>query len=101
MFMRLEEVRNFWTKVLGIHGPQWMIVMTLRCLDQGEGASVQAIADMLQVNPTFVTSQSRFLESKGLVRRTASGDHAATMILSLTKEARRHLAELASQQRKS
>ena len=99
--MQLEELHSFWAKVLGIHGPQWMIVMALQRLDQGDGASGLAVADMLQMNPTFVTSQSQFLESKGLVRRTASGDDAGTMMLSLTEEARRHLAELASQQPKS
>jgi len=79
MFMRLEEVRNFWTKVLGIHGPQWMSVMALQRLDQeeldqgeldqGEGATVQAIADLLQVN---LTPQSSLLENKGFIRRKAS-----------------------------
>ena len=99
--MQLEELRSFWTKVLGIHGPQWMIMMALQRLDQGEGASAQAIADMLQVNQTFVTSQSRFLEDKGLVRRKAAGGDAGAMMLSLTEEARRHLAELASLQQRS
>jgi DNA-binding MarR family transcriptional regulator len=99
--VQLEELHSFWAKVLGIHGPQWMIVMALQRLDQGEGASVQAIAGMLQVNPTFVISQSQFLESKGLVGRTASGEDAAAVMLSLTEEARRHLAELASLQQNS
>ena len=67
--MQLEELRNLWTKVFGIHGPQWMIVMALCRLARGEGVHVQAIADLLQVNPTFVTSQSRYLESKGLIQR--------------------------------
>ena len=99
--MQLEELRSFWTKVLGVHGPQWMIVMALQRLDKGEGASVQAIADMLQVNPGFVTSHSTFLEHKRLIRQTASGEAGGTMVLSLTEEARRHLAELDSLQRKS
>jgi len=93
--MRLEEVRDFWTKVLGIHGPQWMIVMALQTLDQGEGATVQAIADLLQVNPAFVFSHWRFLESKALVRETAFGENGPALTLSLTDRARSHLAELA------
>ena len=94
--MQLEELRSFWTKVLGVQGPQWMIVMALQHLDQREGAHVQAIADMLDTNPTFVTSQSRFLESKGLIRVTAAGEDGAAVMLSLTDQARQHLAELAS-----
>ena len=99
--MQLEEIRHFWLKVLGVQGPHWMIVMALQRLDHGEGAHVQAIADMLDTNPTFVTSHARFLESKGLVRETLAGADGAAMILSLTDQARRHLAELASLQRRS
>ncbi|WP_051382345.1 MarR family transcriptional regulator [Bradyrhizobium sp. Tv2a-2] len=99
--MQLEEFRNFWTQVLGVPGPQWMIVMALRPLDQGDGASVQAIADALQVNPTFVTSHARFLENKGLIRLKASGEKPGAAMVSLTEEGRRHLAGLASLQQES
>lgn len=97
--MELEEIRNLWTKAFGIHGPQWMIVMALSRLDQGEGASVQAIADLLHMNPTFVTSQSRFLQNKGLIRLKASGEDPRAMTLALTETASRHLADLAMQQK--
>jgi DNA-binding MarR family transcriptional regulator len=98
--MRLEEVRDFWTKVLGTHGTQWMIVAALRELDQGEGATVQAIADLLQVNPGFVASHSRFLQGKGLVRATVADEDGAAMMLSLTDQARRHFTELALLQKR-
>jgi MarR family transcriptional regulator, organic hydroperoxide resistance regulator len=99
--VQLEEFCNFWTKALGVPGPQWMIVMALQRLDQGEGASVQAIAESLQVNPAFVTSHARLLENKGLIRLKAPGDETGATMVSLTEEARRHLAELASLQQKS
>jgi MarR family transcriptional regulator, organic hydroperoxide resistance regulator len=91
--VQLEEFRSFWTKALGIPGPQWMIVVALRSLDQGQGASAQAIADMLQTNLSFVTTQSRLLDSKGLVRATSKD---GAILLSLTDLARQHLAELGS-----
>jgi DNA-binding MarR family transcriptional regulator len=97
--VQLEQLRSFWAKVLGVPGPQWMIVMALQRLDRGEGAGVEAIADLLQVNPTFVTSQSGFLENKGLIQR-AKGENGAATTLSLTDDARRHLAELALLQQK-
>jgi MarR family transcriptional regulator, organic hydroperoxide resistance regulator len=93
--MNLEEVRNYWAKVLGIRGPQWMIIVALQELDHGEGAPVMAVATMLQVNPTVVMTQSRLLERKGIVRRTAVSDDASTVSLSLTDKAYRHLAKLA------
>jgi DNA-binding MarR family transcriptional regulator len=93
--VQLEELRSFWTKVLGVDGPQWMIVMALYHLDQGEGASVQAIAHLLHANPSFVTSQARFLESKGLIQRKPEDENPEAITLSLTGQAREHLAELA------
>jgi DNA-binding MarR family transcriptional regulator len=93
--VQLEELSNLWTKVFGIHGPQWMIVMAFCRLARGEGVHVQAIADRLQVNPTCVTSQSRYLESKGLIQRKATGESPESTILTSTEMARRHLAELA------
>jgi DNA-binding MarR family transcriptional regulator len=93
--MNLEEVRNYWAKVLGIRGPQWMIIVALQELDHGEGAPVMAVATMLHVNPTFVMTQSRLLERKGFVRRTAVSDDSGTVSLSLTDKAYRHLAKLA------
>jgi MarR family transcriptional regulator, organic hydroperoxide resistance regulator len=75
-----------------------MILMALQRLDQGQGASAQAVAEVLQMNLSFVTSQSRLLETKGLVRRKAAGDDPGDMMLSLTEKARHHLAELALRQ---
>jgi len=87
--MNFEEGRNFWAKVLGIRGPQWMIIVALEELDRGQGVPVTAVATMLHVNQTFVLTQSRVLERKGFVRRTAG----AAGSLFLTDKAHRHLAD--------
>jgi MarR family transcriptional regulator, organic hydroperoxide resistance regulator len=91
--MKLEEVRNYWAKVLGIRGPQWMIIVALQELDHGEGAPVLTVATMLHVNPTFVMTQSRLLERKGFVRRIAVSDDSGTVSLSLTDKAYTHLVK--------
>ena len=92
--MNFEAVRNFWTDVLGIRGPQWMIIVAVQNLDHGEGVPVTAVAAMLHVNPTFVLTQSRLLERKGFVRRTAASDDSGIVSLSLTDKAYKHLAKL-------
>jgi MarR family transcriptional regulator, organic hydroperoxide resistance regulator len=96
--MNFEEVRNFWARVLaklGIRGPQWMIIVALQKFDHGEGVPVTAVATMLHVNPTFVMTQSRLLERKGFIRRTAVSDDSGTVSLSLTDKSYGHLAKLA------
>ena len=96
--MHLEEVRNFWAKVLGVRGPQWTIIEAVHKLDHGEGVSVKAVATMLNVDPSFVMTQSRLLEKKGFVRRTMT---RGLVSLSLTEKAYQHVATLASQQEKT
>jgi MarR family transcriptional regulator, organic hydroperoxide resistance regulator len=57
--VHLEELRYFWAKALGISGPQWMILMAVAELDQGEGIPVNAVSKMLHVDSSFVTTQSK------------------------------------------
>ena len=44
--VHLEELRYFWAKRIGISGPQWMILMAISELDQGEGVAVNAAAKL-------------------------------------------------------
>ena len=52
----LQEIYYFWAKTLGISTPQWMILMALADLDQGEGVPVKVVSKMLHVDPSFVTT---------------------------------------------
>jgi MarR family transcriptional regulator, organic hydroperoxide resistance regulator len=94
----LQEIRYFWAKTLGITSPQWMILMALADLDQGEGVPVKVVSKMLHVDPSFVTTQSKMLEKKGFVRRKASRVDARVVQMSLTDKTYKHIASLAAQQ---
>jgi DNA-binding MarR family transcriptional regulator len=96
--VHLQEIRYFWAKTLGISGPQWMILMALADLDQGEGVPVKVVSKMLHVDPSFVTTQSKMLEKKGFMRRKTSEDDARIVQMSLTDKTYKHIANLASQQ---
>ena len=96
--MHLQEIRYFWAKALGVSGPQWMILMALADLDQGEGVPVKVVSKMLHVDPSFVTTQSKMLEKKGFMRRKTSADDARVVQMSLTDKTYKHIAGLASQQ---
>ena len=96
--VHLQEIRYFWAKALGVSGPQWMILMALADLDQGEGVPVKVVSKMLHVDPSFVTTQSKMLEKKGFMRRKTSGDDARVVQMSLTDKTYKHIAGLASQQ---
>ena len=96
--VHLQEIRYFWAKALGVSGPQWMILIALADLDQGEGVSVKVVSKLLHVDPSFVTTQSKMLEKKGFMRRKTSGDDARVVQMSLTDKTYKHIAALASQQ---
>jgi MarR family transcriptional regulator, organic hydroperoxide resistance regulator len=96
--VHLEELRHFWAKTLGISGPQWMILMALVDLDHDDGVPVNAVSKKLHVDPSFVTTQSKLLEKKGLLRRKTSSEDARIVQMSLTDKTNKHLAGLAAQQ---
>ena len=96
--VHLQEIRYFWAKTLGISGPQWMILMALADLDQGEGVPVKVVSKMLHVDPSFVTTQSKMLEKKGFMRRKTSEEDARIVQMSLTDKTYKQIASLASQQ---
>jgi MarR family transcriptional regulator, organic hydroperoxide resistance regulator len=96
--IHFDEIRQYWARALGISGPQWMILMALADLDQGDGVSVKAVSKMLHVDPSFVTTQSKMLEKKGFMRRKTSLEDARIVQMSLTDKSYKSIANLASQQ---
>jgi DNA-binding MarR family transcriptional regulator len=93
----LEELRQFWARAIGISGPQWMILMAISDLDQDDGVAVNVVSKQLHVDPSFVTTQSKLLEKKGLLRRKPSPTDARVVRMSLTDKTRKHLANLSAQ----
>jgi DNA-binding MarR family transcriptional regulator len=87
----IEEPHRFWEKVLGISGPQWLILMALADFEDDSGVPVHAIANLLQVHTLFVTTQSIILEKKGFLRRQQSTGDANVLRLSLTDRACKHI----------
>ena len=95
--IHLEELRQFWARTLGISGPQWMILMAISDLDKDEGVPVNVVSKLLHVDPSFVTTQSKLLEKKGLLRRKPSPTDARVVRLSLADKTQKHLASLSEQ----
>ncbi|KWV46931.1 MarR family transcriptional regulator [Bradyrhizobium macuxiense] len=93
----LEEVRQFWGKSLGVSAPQWMILIAISDLDKGDGVQINMVSKLLHVDPSFVTTQSKLLEHKGLLHRAPSPADARVVRLSLTAKTKKHLASLAEQ----
>jgi DNA-binding MarR family transcriptional regulator len=94
----LEELGHNWAKALGVSDPQWRIILVLADSDNREGVPVKVVSRMLNVDPSFITTQSKLLEKKGLIQRKASSEDGRIVNMSLTDGAAAHLADLAAQQ---
>src|ERR1700733_7189343 len=93
-----EEIRYMLARMLGISGPQWLILMAINDLDRGNGVSVRVVSEKLHVDPSFVTTQSKSLEKHGFMRRIASVDDARVVLMSLTDKACKQIASLSLHQ---
>ena len=97
---RLDELRGIWARMIGITGPQWMIMMVLaNAEDRVIGMPVGAVSRALRVDQSFVVTQSKLLEKKNLLRRKSSSEDARVVNLSLTEHAHKQMASLSSQRR--
>jgi DNA-binding MarR family transcriptional regulator len=97
--IHLDEIQSFWAKSLNISSPQWMILMALTDLDHdGQGVPVKDVSAKLHVDRSFITVQSKLLESDGFIRRIPSRDDARVVLLSLSAKARRQISDLSARQ---
>src|ERR1700757_4710577 len=95
--LHLDRLHSFQAHAFGVSVPQFKIIATLA--HAGAGMPVTAVSKVLHVAPSFVTTQSKVLEKKGLVCRKPSADDARIVNMSLTAKTHELLTVLASQQR--
>ncbi|WP_247903866.1 MarR family transcriptional regulator [Bradyrhizobium sp. 131] len=91
---QLEEIHKSWAQVLGLTEPQWLILMAIEELDEGRGVSGISVANKLRFHPTFVTNQTKKLETMEFLAREQSPDDARFLQMSLTQKARAEIAKL-------
>jgi DNA-binding MarR family transcriptional regulator len=67
-------------------------------LDEGEGVSVRHVAKAMHVDSSFITTQSKLLEKKALVRRKPDPTDARVVKLSLSDKAYKSIASFAAEE---
>jgi DNA-binding MarR family transcriptional regulator len=95
---RFDDIRYFWAEALGISGPQWMILMAVSDFDATAGAPVRDVASRLEVDPTFVASQSKLLEAAGWLTRAPSKSDSRAILLFQTSRCRKEIGKLEGRQ---
>lgn len=95
----LAVIRRGYAKLLGIAGPQWLIIMAIEYLDGGIGVPVGMVSAHLHVKSTFVTAETKRLEQLGLVSRYPSPHDGRVVLMSLTEKARTRIKEFSGTRR--
>ncbi|MEP9355157.1 MarR family transcriptional regulator [Xanthobacter sp. KR7-65] len=91
----IQEVRNRLGGLIGLSGTQYTILTSIARLgSRGTGLGVATLADHLHLSGAFVTIEVNKLVTAGLVTKTTNPDDRRRVVLAVTPEAERHLAEL-------
>jgi DNA-binding MarR family transcriptional regulator len=80
---RLETMKRYLGKRLGLTGPQYTIMMAVAELQGELGVSVGRVGDYLHVTGTFVTIESGKLVKKGFMEKRPDAQDGRVSLLSL------------------
>jgi MarR family transcriptional regulator, organic hydroperoxide resistance regulator len=97
--VRLDAVRNGLGALMDVSGPQYSMLIALTQLDEDGGTAVVDVANYLHVSGAFVTAEVNKLAKLGLVTKTKDMADKRRVLLSITDEGLRRLANLRTHQR--
>lgn len=96
----IAAISKRWARSLEVSGAEWLLMMAVDYLDQGDGTSVGEVSNKLHVQATFATALSKKLEKQGYLERRQDPEDGRLVLLSLTAKAKREIAKL-SEKRKA
>jgi DNA-binding MarR family transcriptional regulator len=93
------SVRNGYAELLGLTGPAYSILLSIRTLNDNGPVNVRTIADQLRFSGSFITAETNALERKGFVKKRRSVEDKRVVTVSLTPRAIALLDSIASLRR--
>ncbi|MFS8036880.1 MarR family winged helix-turn-helix transcriptional regulator [Xanthobacter sp. AM11] len=91
----IQEVRNRLGALIGLSGTQYTILTSLARLNaRAQELGVNTLAEHLHLSGAFVTIEVNKLVAAGLVTKTTNPDDRRRVVLAVTEEAERRLAEM-------
>jgi DNA-binding MarR family transcriptional regulator len=91
----LERIRDAMAARIGASGPQYLIVMAVAFLQDGDGAPVQDVADMVRESTATVTAEAGKLSRAGLMERRQAGKAKGGTTLRLSAQGEALVTSLA------
>jgi DNA-binding MarR family transcriptional regulator len=92
---RHEALRDGHGARIGLAGPAYTILISVRDLSAQGPITVSGVAEHLKVSGAFITAETNKLEARGLVAKTRDKEDGRRVLLSVTEAGRALLAELA------
>lgn len=81
------SIRDGYANLLGLTGPAYTILLSVRTLGDSGPVNVRTIADQLRLSGSFITAETNLLERKGLVTKRRAQDDKRMVSISLTPKA--------------
>lgn len=92
---RLETLRSGYGKVLGLAGSEYTILISIAHLQATSTVGVTRVAEHLMLTGPFVTSEVNKLVKKGYVDKVVNPKDKRRVILTVTRNGRKQLSDLA------
>lgn len=91
---RLRHARAYFGRLIGLSGPQYLLLVSVAYLQGADGIKVRSLARNLRVSSAFITAESRRLIERGLLARRRNPHDSRSTLLSLTAAGRRRIGEV-------
>jgi DNA-binding MarR family transcriptional regulator len=85
-FSRLQTCREAFGRALGLTGTQFAVLIGTAYRQGGEGVSIRALADHIQLAPTHVTTEVGRLIGKGLLIKTINRHDRRGVLVRLSRQ---------------
>jgi len=97
---RLRHARAYFGRLIGLSGPQYMLLISVAYLQGATGITVQALARNLRVTSAFITAESRRLLERGLLAKRRNPRDSRSTLISVTAAGRRRIEQVVPEVRR-
>lgn len=87
----LSRVTGALGRQIGVTAPQYVMLSVVEWANGGKGVKIREVANILQVDASFVSTQSKILQQLGMIQRRSSKDDSRIILLSLTPTGRQQM----------
>lgn len=95
---RLQQIRAQFAAHIGLTGPQYTILITVRQLQGQDGVGANAVASHLSHSPAFVTAETKKLASLGVLDKRPNPEDGRRVLMKVTGRGEELLRSLAPMQ---